>query len=1375
MTIRRYILALAALVTGLAAWAQDFNPDTPPEPGAAYRLQVVADPAEAATVTGGGAYFANKSVPVIATPTDPSWVLVNWTNSAGAEVGKTLTLNYRTTAKNETLTAHFTRKATAALTLSVSPASAADPTGAGTYAEGTTVSIGLNNVQSNFTFKGWQKDDGTVVSTSRSFSYVTTVQDTHLTAVFEFTPNTPAEPSATVAKHHVYLLSDPAGGSFNQNSGFLVEEGASYSVYAYSFNSFTFEKWTIDGEVVGTNATYSSTMGNADVYLTAHYAFNPAAPDEPGAATGSAATVYGLSAHVYRGLKALYPIYLENTADVYALDFAIDVPAGLTLDPSSLQGTSRLYGYSIATASEPLGGDSLRYTLHVSGGAKITGTNGKIMDVPFVVGDSLPDGDHLLTIGHASAMAADSSWTQAGCRSALLTVETVDESGLLAQFATDRFMNRVAFTNHSTPQAVSFEWDFGDGTTSTEPSPLHTYAQPGSYEVSLTARGIVLWNTATQTITIEPAASWTASGQFTLDAHGQGLRNFVSADEMATMLGQCTPEGELSVEVASDQVYVGQASATDYAALANRLAAANSMLCLTAPAGATAQINLVGSLPQSFALLLHTRTQGVTTQVDGYATDLAVLREAKGQTVCSGEETEAVAYTTIYIGDGASPYTISYTPRSTMATGYAEAGTGNLPAMTLTHHADTTVSVIYDVEVKAGSTLAYAYAYPIGVRPTLQGRTLALTAPADSAKVMYGEVTLRWQNMGEAASCYILNVKAEKNGAQVLNLCDTLASTSRTVDAIAGARYVWSVEAIGACSNLVSNEQLFTVREKADLTVTELSAPERARSAKPMNVEATVKNISSEATVSNRWVDALYWSTQPNDFDHAQLLVTREHYGQLAAGESYQVSFTVQCPDDTNETAVYYLVTDYNNHEAETNEDNNRGESLPVALAANYIDSLDLASLRLLHQQTGGNGWVRKWDTTTDVVRAGNWTGVTFDDDGHVTTLNLQANDLKGELPAEGFVLPRVKNIWLSNNYLTGDAAKFVGALDSLQSLSLGYNELTQLSAPIASRIDLSIGYQHVGDNRLAAMPRQVWPLARTLADVVPTTLMTYDHEAQTFGHCPDFYIYASNGQYIGYLTYADSIYHLDMQDYQQPSGAEVRLGSVNGTAQGSLLRGVFTYEMGDADIDGMIAATDVQATIMRCFKEYVGPFNVSAADTYPDERINVQDVVATTNILLADTATLARHRWQEQRTTAAEACVYIDNGYVVLRSTVPVAVIDVKATGSITWTLPHNSGMTLAVRASNMVGYSLTGGTLPAGETIIGTCNGSAALSRVTLADAQARAISVAIGNQTITGMEQISAPKSPDSKAVYDLMGRKVNRVQKGVFIMDGRKAVR
>jgi len=44
----------------------------------------------------------------------------------------------------------------------------------------------------------------------------------------------------------------------------------------------------------------------------------------------------------------------------------------------------------------------------------------------------------------------------------------------------------VSFTDQSTGAITSWLWSFGDGNTSTEQHPLHTYTAPGTYSVNLT-------------------------------------------------------------------------------------------------------------------------------------------------------------------------------------------------------------------------------------------------------------------------------------------------------------------------------------------------------------------------------------------------------------------------------------------------------------------------------------------------------------------------------------------------------------------------------------------------------------------------------------------------------------------------------------------------------------------------------------------------------------------------------------------------------------------------------------------------------------------------------------------------------------------------
>lgn len=75
----------------------------------------------------------------------------------------------------------------------------------------------------------------------------------------------------------------------------------------------------------------------------------------------------------------------------------------------------------------------------------------------------------------------------------------------------------AGFTNTSTG-GQNFTWDFGDGNTSTDVNPTHTYVNPGTYVVTLTAVDSATCNiTDTQTFTIlvqdKPTADFTASPQ----------------------------------------------------------------------------------------------------------------------------------------------------------------------------------------------------------------------------------------------------------------------------------------------------------------------------------------------------------------------------------------------------------------------------------------------------------------------------------------------------------------------------------------------------------------------------------------------------------------------------------------------------------------------------------------------------------------------------------------------------------------------------------------------------------------------------------------------------------------------------------------------
>ncbi|CAA0096990.1 Elastase [BD1-7 clade bacterium] len=65
-------------------------------------------------------------------------------------------------------------------------------------------------------------------------------------------------------------------------------------------------------------------------------------------------------------------------------------------------------------------------------------------------------------------------------------IQTFDQ-GVLSHFNVEPFKMRVVLSDNSrsTGQVTGWQWDFGDGNTSTERSPEHTYAEAGDYTVTL--------------------------------------------------------------------------------------------------------------------------------------------------------------------------------------------------------------------------------------------------------------------------------------------------------------------------------------------------------------------------------------------------------------------------------------------------------------------------------------------------------------------------------------------------------------------------------------------------------------------------------------------------------------------------------------------------------------------------------------------------------------------------------------------------------------------------------------------------------------------------------------------------------------------------
>jgi len=125
----------------------------------------------------------------------------------------------------------------------------------------------------------------------------------------------------------------------------------------------------------------------------------------------------------------------------------------------------------------------------------------------------------------------------------------------------------VNFSSTS-PGANSWQWDFGDGNTSVQPSPSHAYGSAGTYTVTLIASNGCLADTVVQAITFSPALSAQISGDDTI-CPGQSATLTASGGTTAQWSGGST--------ATTTSITVSPAATTTYYAVVS------DSLCSSAP------------------------------------------------------------------------------------------------------------------------------------------------------------------------------------------------------------------------------------------------------------------------------------------------------------------------------------------------------------------------------------------------------------------------------------------------------------------------------------------------------------------------------------------------------------------------------------------------------------------------------------------------------------------------------------------------------------------------------------------------------------------------------------------------------------------------
>ena len=184
-------------------------------------------------------------------------------------------------------------------------------------------------------------------------------------------------------------------------------------------------------------------------------------------------------------------------------------------------------------------------------------------------------------------------------------------------------------------------------------------------------------------------------------------------------------------------------------------------------------------------------------------------------------------------------------------------------------------------------------------------------------------------------------------------------------------------------------------------------------------------------------------------------------------------------------------------------------------------------------------------------------------------------------------------------------------------------------------------------------------------------------------------------------------------------------------------------------------------------------PFIFEAADVNSDEMINILDVVGTINIVLGfSSSSMASQSLSTAEFSIEDGILYVESpvelGGVQFRLTAsegthftPLKTLD----GMEYVTINEGDGL-----LSQLMAFSLIGRTIPAGRHAI-LYVGDASLDDIVLSDKWGNEVKTL--PQMTTAIETVSpARQSVKQEGIYDLLGRRVARPSKGVYINNGKK---
>ena len=227
-------------VTETAAYVAHFSLNS-------YTVSVTANPTNGGTVTGGGAYTYGQNCTVHATAAT-GYTFINWTEN-GSQVSSQADYTF-TVEGDRNLVANFSSQSYI-ITATADPTEGGVVTGSGGYDYGDACTL-TATANPGYTFVNWTKD-GVQVSTNSTYSFTVTESATY---VAHFSIN----------NYEISVTADPIVGGMVSGGG-TYTYGQRCTITASANENYEFVNWTLNGNVVSTEATYTFTVRESQAYV----------------------------------------------------------------------------------------------------------------------------------------------------------------------------------------------------------------------------------------------------------------------------------------------------------------------------------------------------------------------------------------------------------------------------------------------------------------------------------------------------------------------------------------------------------------------------------------------------------------------------------------------------------------------------------------------------------------------------------------------------------------------------------------------------------------------------------------------------------------------------------------------------------------------------------------------------------------------------------------------------------------------------------------------------------------------------------------------------------------------------------------------------